>query len=100
MRRLWDGLRLLPAVLAGLAGCATPDITRPPKPPEEYGPPPVEEARFSMPPQYPKETLNQDAIPKPSTTPGGLGGPGGMGGMGGMNGMSGGRSGGTSGRGY
>jgi hypothetical protein len=80
-RRLWSGLGLLVWGLAGLPGCGwnAPPL-RPPKQPDEIVVPPAEDARFSLPQEYPKNTLNGDNLirPKDNTTgPGGPGGPGG-----------------------
>ena len=106
MRRVWGGLSWMLATLLSAAGCGTKDYTmRPPKHPEEIILPPEEDRKYSLPPEYPKETLNQDDTRKPGA-PTGLngmpgGGPGGrgsgmsgmgpgMGGMGsGMGGMGG-----------
>jgi hypothetical protein len=70
-------LGLLVATLLGLAGCHGTEVKRPPKPPEDYTPPPEQEARFSRPPEYPKELLNKDNLisPKDSTVPA-MGSPG------------------------
>jgi hypothetical protein len=70
----------------GIVGCTPPGPNLKAPMPEQYTLPPADDARFSSPPSYPKETLNQD-LPKSSTgTPkmpsqlpsmgGGPGGPG------------------------
>ncbi len=88
MRRMRAGMRWLIAVLLGVAGChwSEPNI----KPPlhEEYVLPPADDARFSSPPAYPKETLDNglqkkdpNKAPDPFKAPGGRFGAGpGMGG--------------------
>jgi hypothetical protein len=77
------------AVFGGLAGCATsrstPNLRTPI--PEQYALPPVDDARFSQPVSYPKETLNQEPLKpasngklpsqQPAIAPGGANGPGG-----------------------
>jgi hypothetical protein len=100
MRRLWGGLSWLLATLLGVAGCGTKEVTlRPPKHPEEITVPPQQDDKFSNPPEYPKESLNQDEGRK-SSGPNGLnsmpnaGGRGGMGGGGMGGGMGGGGMGG------
>jgi hypothetical protein len=90
MRRRWTGFGILTAALLVFTGCKKEPYLRPPKPPETLVAPPVEEARFSQPPEYPKNVLNEDKLKKPtgdkdSGAPGGLpkggmskpGGPGG-----------------------
>lgn len=88
MRKQGTGFGLLTAALLTLVGCHAEPFVRPPKPVEELRDPPVEDARFSQPPNYPKGVLNEDKIRKPEkdiATPGGLprgsqGRPGGPGG--------------------
>lgn len=84
-RRFWSGLGLLFTALAGLTGCSWngPQM-RPPKQPDEIVVPPAEDLRFSQPPDFPKNTLNNDNLirPKDNGSPG-LNGPGGPGGGGG-----------------
>jgi hypothetical protein len=58
----------LAGVLLGLAGCKTNPPLRPVKPPEEFRTPP-DEARYTNPPQTPKEAQNLDGNPKPKTDP-------------------------------
>jgi hypothetical protein len=55
------------ALVLAFAGCRTEPYLRPPKPPETLVAPPVEEARFSQPPEYPKSVLNEDRIKKPNS---------------------------------
>jgi hypothetical protein len=65
MRGNWLKLGLFGVAYLGLAGCLTPDA--PPKPvlpPEEVRLPPADDPRFSQPPTFPKETLNQGLISK------------------------------------
>src|SRR5437763_1431404 len=58
-------------LLAGLVGCNSsgPNLRTPM--PEQYVLPPSDDARFSQPVSYPKETLNQEPI-KPASTQGKL----------------------------
>jgi hypothetical protein len=77
---------LLVAALVGLPGCQSSyNHLRPPKAPEDYTPPPKEDARFSQPVEYPKNTLNSDNLIRPKDNNGPMmpGGPGG--GPGGAN---------------
>ncbi|MFO0878278.1 MAG: hypothetical protein U0840_13080 [Gemmataceae bacterium] len=91
MRRIRDLMGLL--VLAGvtMAGCETNrDQIRPPKPPEEYNAPPVNDNRYTSYPEFPRDVMEQDPLLKraakdASKTPGlmkqgGMSGPGGVGG--------------------
>jgi hypothetical protein len=66
MRRQWTGLGLLTAALLVFAGCKKEPYLRPPKPPEQLVTPPIEEVRFTQPPEYPKNTLNEDRLKKPN----------------------------------
>jgi hypothetical protein len=59
MRRSWDGLVLLFAVAFTLAGCATEDHLKPPKPPECYDLPP-QTTRFCQPTEIPRKFLMED----------------------------------------
>ncbi len=73
-------LDLLAAVLLGLCGCTTTDQqVQPPEMPEEFRSPPPED-RYTGPPKFPRETLNQDQIRRPdengTPAPGGPGSPG------------------------
>lgn len=86
MRRFGNGLRLAASLLL-LSGCQGESYIRPKPGPEELRVPPIEEARYSKPPEFPKGTLNQDTPPKSGSDggPAGVGrGPTGgrMGGMG------------------
>jgi hypothetical protein len=58
-------MALLTAVLISLAGCQTPNTTIKPPLHEEYTLPPADDARFSSPPAYPKETLDINQFKKP-----------------------------------
>jgi hypothetical protein len=65
MRRTRDTLGLLFLLLVGLHGCALPDgEVKPPRPPEEFRAPPDNDARYSRPIEYPKETMDQDMLLK------------------------------------
>jgi hypothetical protein len=59
MRRTRTATRWLTAALLGLAGCNTPEPNIKPPLREEYTIPPTDDPRFSQPPTFPKETLNQ-----------------------------------------
>ena len=59
------------ALFGGLAGCGStgPNLKTPV--PEQFNLPPADDARFSQPVSYPKETLNQEPV-KPASTQGKL----------------------------
>jgi hypothetical protein len=90
MRKLCSGLGLLFA-MAMMVGCGNkpdflrgrPEILRPQKNPEEYNTPSSTDPRYNLPPETPKEVLNQDNLkgrpgdPSNTGTPGGFKGPGG-----------------------
>ena len=89
MRTKRIGAGLLSAALLSLAACQTPNTTIKPPLHEQYTLPPSDDARFSSPPNYPKETLDSSQFKKQQPKPGEqfqspagrLGaGPGGMGG--------------------
>jgi hypothetical protein len=75
----------LTAIIAH-AGCKNESMLRPPKNPEEYKIPPGD-ARYTQPPEPPKEYLNQDwmaknrADPNNPSTPGTMGRGSGAGGI-------------------
>jgi hypothetical protein len=74
-------LGLWGVTLATLAGCALSESNqvKPPKPPEEFRAPPESDPRYSRPTEYPKETMEQDAILKKAKEAGkGASPPGGM----------------------
>jgi hypothetical protein len=80
MRKLWCMTGLLGAML-WMAGCKNEALLRPPKNPEVFNLPP-DDPRYTGPPEYPKDTLNQDPLAKAksdSNLPGGKSG--GMGSM-------------------
>src|SRR5262249_26044843 len=60
-------MRWLGALLLAVAGCTstTPEL-KPPEQPEELTGPPAGDLRFSRPPSYPPETLNNTALGKKS----------------------------------
>ena len=62
------GLALVFALVCTLAGCATEDHLKPPKPPEYVGLPPTDVARFSEPPNYPRKYLMED-LPRKDIDP-------------------------------
>jgi hypothetical protein len=96
----WVSVWTAALAIGGFAGCATsgPNLKTPM--PERFALPATDDARFSEPISYPKDTLNQDSIikgsvPKPTQTPppltqpnggGRFGGGGGAGGAGGAGG--------------
>jgi hypothetical protein len=53
--------------VVAFAGCKKDPYLRPPKPTEQLIAPPVEDARFSQPPDYPKNVLNEDKLKKPGS---------------------------------
>jgi hypothetical protein len=65
MRTTRFGIGLLSATLLSLAGCQTPNTTIKPTLHEEYTLPPADDARFSSPPTFPKETLDINQFKKP-----------------------------------
>jgi hypothetical protein len=67
MRRRGKGLGLLTASLLALTGCQKEAFLRPPKPPEQLIAPPTDDVRFSQPPEFPKNVLNEDRIKKPNS---------------------------------
>src|SRR4051794_20940876 len=98
MKARWLYVLKAMSAIAGLSGCATsaPSLKTPM--PERFALPPADDARFSEPISYPKDTLNQDQVIKPnlpklpsqappltSPSPGGGGRYGGGGGAGGPN---------------
>src|SRR5262245_22318336 len=61
------GLALL---VSALTGCdTTRQQIKPPPGPEEYKLPPEADARYSEPPRFPKGTLNQNQIARPTVDP-------------------------------
>ena len=90
MRRTWVALGWLGAGLLLAVGCKTPEPNlKPPPHPEELTVPPQDDSRYSKPPAFPDNTINQydrkkkdpsaDGTPRFGAGPGGAG----MGGMGG-----------------
>src|SRR5262249_37608945 len=77
MRARRVGTYLLGTILLSLPACETPNP--PIKPPlhEEYTLPPVEDSRFSLPPTYPKETLDNNQFKKDASKNDQFKGPGG-----------------------
>jgi hypothetical protein len=63
-RRL--GIGLLTAAVLAFAGCKKDPYLRPPKPPEQLIASPVDDARFSQPPDFPKNVMNEDKIKRPN----------------------------------
>jgi hypothetical protein len=61
------GIGLLTAAVITFAGCKKDPYLRPPKAPEQLIAPPVEDPRFSQPPDYPKSVLNEDKLKKPGS---------------------------------
>jgi len=64
MRRVPFRMRWLGTALLALTGCQTTDTNLKPKIPEEYTVPPADDARFSSPPTFPKETLDRGLLKK------------------------------------
>jgi hypothetical protein len=65
MRRTRNTLGLLFLMLVGIQGCAlTDNDVKPPRPQEEFKAPPDTDPRYSRPIEYPKETMDQDALLK------------------------------------
>jgi hypothetical protein len=63
MHSVWYRFGLLAATVYILAGCASSDPHKAPKHPEEFTVPPSEDARYSQPPTFPKDAMNQDRNP-------------------------------------
>jgi hypothetical protein len=76
MRVPWSGLGV---ALVCLCGCWTTDSNnmKPPPPPPAYVLPPSDDPRFSAPPAFPQNTLN-DGLKRPPQDPGQPGGAPGM----------------------
>jgi hypothetical protein len=85
MRRTRGGICCLAAAIVAWAGCHTADSSLKPPLHEEYILPPTDDARFSSPPTYPKDSLDNAQFKKEQLKPGErFSGPGRMGpGMGG-----------------
>jgi hypothetical protein len=63
--------RLVGVALLAFIGCKASESDLKPPLHEVYNLPPADDARFSAPPAFPKETLNQDSIRKdPNAQPG------------------------------
>ncbi len=89
MRQVWMILSV--CLAAALPGCEHTQQDLKPTIAEEYVLPPEGDARFGLPPQFPKETLNNGPVKRftnpmqqggPPRGPGRMGGAGGMGGGG------------------
>jgi len=64
MRRTREALGLLLAALISTVGCTSSDAhLKPPKHPEEYNVPP-DDLRYSKPPEFPKEVMDEDLLTK------------------------------------
>jgi hypothetical protein len=71
MRRTRTGVRWFGAALLAFVGCTMSEPNGKPPLHEVWNLPPGDDARFSSPPAFPKETLNQDTIRKdPNAQPG------------------------------
>ena len=66
MRGTRVGMGVLGAALLALAGCQTPNTTIKPTLHEEYTLPPSDDARFSSPPTFPKEVMDNQFKKQPS----------------------------------
>jgi hypothetical protein len=73
MLRMRTGVRVFGAALLALIGCSTSEPSLKPPLHEVWTLPPGDDARFSSPIAYPKETLNQDRIRKDSSDQPGAG---------------------------
>lgn len=74
---IWGKWGWLGILAVTMTGCARNELNlKPPPRPEVFATPPVEDARFSKPIQYPQDTLNLPPLKKSSPQ----GGPGGAGG--------------------
>jgi hypothetical protein len=62
----------LAASLLLIVGCQSEQYIKPKPGPEELRVPPLEESRYSKPPEFPKGTLNQDTPPKTGNDPASL----------------------------
>jgi hypothetical protein len=59
-------MRWLGVGLLALAGCETTDRNLKPPLPEEYTIPPTDDARFSSPPNYPKDAFDRGGKKEPN----------------------------------
>jgi hypothetical protein len=72
MRKSWLGVQILATGMLVFASCSSgPDKYKPTPQPERIVVPPSDEARFSQPIAYPKNTLNKDN-PKKDDDPDGI----------------------------
>ena len=70
MRGARVGMGLLAATLLSFAGCQTANTTIKPPLHEEYTLPPSDDSRFSSPPAYPKEAVDNSQFKKQQNKPG------------------------------
>lgn len=69
MRPTWTQRIGIASALIGLAGCSSSGISLRTPVPEQYVLPPSGDPRFSSPPEFPRETLNQAPVkPAAGTT--------------------------------
>ncbi|MFO0809450.1 MAG: hypothetical protein U0746_12560 [Gemmataceae bacterium] len=66
MRAVWANRLGIASAIVGFVGCSGPGISLRTPMPEQYVMPPADDPRFSSPPEYPRETLNQQTI-KPTS---------------------------------
>ena len=66
MMARWVRILKAAAMLGGIAGCTTSGPSLKTPMPERFALPPNDDPRFSQPIAYPKETLNEDQVIKPS----------------------------------
>ncbi len=66
MRTTWAKRLGFAAAVVGLTGCGARGLSLRTPVPEQYALPPVDDSRFSSPPEFPRETLNQEPL-KPTS---------------------------------
>jgi hypothetical protein len=66
MRSTWANRLGIAAAVFGVAGCGAQGLTLRTPVPEQYALPPADDSRFSAPPEFPRETLNQEPL-KPAS---------------------------------
>jgi hypothetical protein len=69
-RRLQVGIQWMGIILVGFTGCHMQEHSLRHPLQEEYVLPPSDDPRFSQPPQFPKEVLDQELLKKQPAKPG------------------------------